>query len=67
MFLIDANKIRTLLFERGLTMKAFKEQSGLNGWSTRKSVRDGSKVSAKVIATLAKFFNVDGNELILKE
>ena len=67
MFLVDASKIRTMLFTRGLTMKAFKEQSGLNGWTTRRCVRDGSKVSAKVVATLAKFFNVDGNELILKE
>lgn len=66
MFKVDAGKIRTLVTERGLSLVEFATQAGLNGLTARKVLTDGSAVNLKIIGTLAKFFGVGGNELILK-
>lgn len=67
MFKINAGKIRTLVTERGLSLVEFATQAGLNNFTARKVLSDGSIVRLKIIGTLAKFFGVDVNELILKE
>lgn len=66
MFKVDSDKIRSMIFANGLSLNQFAQKSGLNALTVCKLVRDGTKVSAKTISTLAKFFNVDGNELIIK-
>ena len=67
MFQIDSAKIRNLIFASGLTLKQFALKVGLNERTTGKLTRDGATATAKTISTLAKFFNVDGNDLILTE
>lgn len=64
MFKVDSEFVRRLMFERGLSLKQFAEQSTLNGLTVRKLVKDGATASAQTIAALSKFFGVDGNELI---
>ena len=64
MFLVDASKIRSLLFERGVGITELARQTHLNPLTARKLIEDGSKVTVRVIAAIAKFFSVDGNELI---
>lgn len=66
MFKVDSELVRRMVFERGLSLKQFAEQSGLNGLTVAKIVKDGATASAQTIATLAKFFGVDGNSLIRK-
>ena len=68
MFTVDASKIRELMFERGINGVAeFARQAQLNGLTAAKVLKDGATATAKTINTLAKFFGVNGNELILKE
>ena len=67
MFKINAAFIRNWIFERGLSLRQFAEQSGLNGLTVAKIVKDGATASAQTIATLARFFGVDGNSLIITE
>lgn len=64
MFLVNASKIRSLLFERGVGITELARQTQLNALTAAKLLKDGSKVTAKVIGAVAKFFSVDGNELI---
>lgn len=64
MFLVDASKIRSLLFERGVGIGELARQAQLNALTAAKLLKDGSKVTAKTIGAVAKFFGVDGNELI---
>lgn len=66
MMKVDSARVRDLLFQRGLSIREFATQSGLNEFTARKTTRDGATVSMKVVGALAKFFNVDGNSLILK-
>ena len=65
MFKVDSDKIRSLIFANGLSLNQFAQKAGLNTLTACKLVRDGATATAKTIGTLAKFFNVDGNELIL--
>ena len=67
MFTVDASRIRTLLFERGLSISELAQSAKINLLTARKVVVDGAKLSAKTIGALAKLFGVNGNELILKE
>lgn len=68
MFTVDASKIRALMFERGINgVYEFARQAQLNGVTAAKVLKDGATATAKTINTLAKFFGVNGNELILKE
>ena len=66
MFTVDASKIRTLMFAKGIGIYELARQAQLNATTTAKTLKDGAKVSAKTIATLAKFFGVSGEDLILK-
>lgn len=65
MFKVDSDFVRRMVFERGLSLRQFAEQSGLNGLTVAKIVKDGATASAQTIAALARFFGVDGNSLIL--
>lgn len=67
MFAVDDSLIRSLLFERGLTVTEFARRAGINGLTARKLVKDGAKVNGRIVSTLAKFFGVDGEELLKKE
>lgn len=66
MFQVDAAKIRALLFERGLTLKEFAQMAGVNGSTVRKATTDGETLNAKSLSALAKFFGINGEELIQK-
>ena len=67
MFKVNVDRVRSLMFERGLSLKDFAAQSGLNALTVAKIVRDDSATaSAQTIATVAKFFGVNGNELVAK-
>ena len=67
MFRLNATLIRKLLLERKLSIRQLAKQSGLNEFTARKVIDDDSTVTMRTLATLAKFFNVDGELLILKE
>ena len=66
MFKVDSARVRALLLQCGLSLREFAAQAGLNVITAGKIVRDNVKVSMKTVGTLAKFFNVDGESLILK-
>ena len=66
MFKVNATKIRSLLFERGLTLKEFAQMAGVNGSTVRKATTDGETLNAKSLSALAKFLGVNGEELIQK-
>ena len=65
MFKVNTKFVRDCLFQRGLSLREFAAQAVLNVITAGKIVRDNVKVSMKTVGTLAKFFNVDGNDLIL--
>lgn len=67
MFKVNSKFIREFIFQRGLSLKEFAEQAGLNQFTAGKIVRDGATASLKTIGLLAKFFNVDGDKLILQD
>lgn len=68
MFKVNASRIRTLMFERNIAgVYELARASGLNAVTTTKMLKDGAKVQAKSIHTLAKALGVNGEELILKE
>ena len=55
MFKLNAKLVRAEILRRGLSLKEFAAQSGLNALT-----------ALKTIGTLANFFGMDGDELILK-
>ena len=67
MFRLNATLIRKLLIERRLSIRQLAKQSGLNELTARKVIDDGAKVTLRTLATLADYFNVDSEKLILKE
>lgn len=67
MFVVNAKKIRQLMFERELNISALAKAARLNPFTARKIVTDGATATGKVVGRLAKFFGVDGNDLLLKE
>lgn len=68
MFTVDASKVRTLMFERGVNgVTELARQAQLNAITAAKVLKDGATVTGKTIATLAKFFGVNGEELIQKK
>ena len=67
MFEVDDALIRALIFKRGLTVVEFARRAGINGLTARKLVKSGARVNGRIVATLAKFFGVDGNTLLKKE
>lgn len=67
MFPINAAKIRQLMFEHGLTLTAFAEQSKVHVLTIRKMLTDGAKCTAKPLMAVAKLFGIDAEQLLLKE
>ena len=68
MFMVNASKIRTLMFAKGIVGSyELARQAKLNGATIKKCLQDGSKATLKTIFALANFFGVNGEELILKE
>lgn len=66
MYEVDACRIRKLMFDRGLGVTELSRQAQLNSLTAARVLKDGATATSKTIAALAKFFGVDGNELILK-
>jgi len=67
MFTVDARRIRALMFERGIAgVSALARAAQLNALTVSKVLKDGSTATAKTIAALARFFGVNGEDLILK-
>lgn len=67
MFTVNAKKIRPLMFERELNISALAKATNLNPFTARKITKDGATVTGKVVGRLAKFFGVNGEDLLLKE
>lgn len=67
MYKVDASRIRTLMFERGLGVTELSRQAKLNAITASRVLKDDATATGKTIAALARFFGVDGNTLILKE
>lgn len=67
MFKVNTSRIRELMFERGLSISEFAKAAKINPITAAKVLRDGTTVNGKTIVALAKFFGVNGNELIAKE
>lgn len=67
MFKVNVKVVREYLFQRGLSLRQLAEQTGLNTATAGKLIRDGATASAKVIGALAKFFGVEGDELIITD
>lgn len=66
MFRINAKLVRDFLFQRRLSLREFANAAQINAFTAAKITRDGATVTAKILAKLAAFFNVDGDALILK-
>ena len=64
MFEVNAPQIRTLMFARGLSATQLAQQAKINPLTARRVIVDGATVNVKTLGNLARFFNVDGNELI---
>lgn len=64
MFEVNAPLLRTLMFERGISSAQLAQQAKINPLTARRVIVDGACVNVKTIGNLARFFNVDGNELI---
>lgn len=66
MFKVDASRVRGLIFEHGISLSELAQAAKLNPITARKIVVDGASVTAKTISALARFFGVNGNDLILR-
>ena len=67
MFIINAKKIRQLMFDRELNISALAKAARLNGFTARKLVHNGARVNGATVGRLAKFFGVNGEDLIVTE
>lgn len=67
MLKINAELIRKLLHERGLSINRFALQAGLSRVTATKVTKDGSRATAPTVARIARFFGVEGDKLILAE
>lgn len=68
MFEVNASRIRELMFQKNCVgTYALAKQAKLNGATIKKCLQDGSKATLKTIGTLARFFGVNGEELILRK
>lgn len=65
MFQVNAGLVREEIFRRDLSLRQFALQAGLNPFTASKCIRDGATVTSRTIATLARFFNTSGDELIV--
>ena len=67
MFTVDASRLRNELFKRGLSATEFAKLVGINALTMARLLKGGARTQAKVIAAIAKFLGIAGDELILKE
>ena len=67
MFKVNAECVRGLVVERGLSLRDFARQAGLNEITARRALTDDTKLSLAVFGALAKFFGVGADELILSK
>ena len=68
MFTVDAGKVRSLMFEHEVSgVYDLARKAKINNLTAARVLKDGATATTKTIAALAKFFNVNGNDLILKE
>lgn len=65
-FKLNSARVRALLFQSGLCMSDFAASTGLNVLTVKRAVNGNSPATLKTIRTLAKFFNVDPESLILE-
>lgn len=65
MFEVNAQRVRDLVVERGLSLRGFAQAAGLNELTARKSLTDGTKLTLATIGGLAKYFGVGADELIV--
>lgn len=64
MFKVNGQRVRQELFKRGVSLKDFAKNLGLNQLTVKKILR-GEKVQSKVVSALAKSFGVDAEQLIV--
>lgn len=56
------------MFEKNINgVYELARQAQINAATATKVLKDGAKVTIRTLGTLAKFFNVNGDELILKK
>ena len=68
MFTVDASKVRSLMFEHNVSgVYDLARKAKLNELTASKVLKDGAVVTTKTISALAKFFGINGNDLILKK
>lgn len=65
MFEVNAQRVRGLVVERGLSLRGFARAAELNELTARRALTDGTKLSLSVIGALAKYFGVGADELIV--
>ncbi len=67
MIKVNASRVQALMFEKNIVgVYALARATNINASTTAKALK-GEKVQLRTIAKLAKFFGVNGEELILKE
>ena len=66
MFELNAKLVRDEIYRRGLSIRQFAAMAGISEVTARRIIRDGAKASIKIVGTLSKIFNVDGDNFILK-
>lgn len=67
MFELDAVTIRRLYFATGLSLRQFAKASGLHLMTLHNLIHGkATRTTGKIVGTLARYFNVDGEMLLLK-
>ena len=66
MFEVNPAKVKSLMFEQNMTIRALSQKAGLAELTTAKILR-GSQSNARTIGKLAAALGVKGEELILEE
>ena len=66
MFEVNPTKIKSLMFERGLTIRGLAQKAGLTETTAAKAVR-GTQANARTVGKLAAALGVKGEEIIMEE
>lgn len=67
MFELDEKKIRGLMIEHELTIRALARKARITEVTASRLSRKGARATARTLGKIAKAFGVNGEELILKE
>ena len=68
MFEVDTLLIRRLYFATGLSLRQFAKSAGLHLLTVHNLIHGkATRTTGRVVARLAKYFNVDAETLLLKE